>query len=87
MKKILTERELNVLSLLACGYTNNKISDILHISVHTTKAHLESIYDKLDISNRLQAVIKGIKLGLIQPNDILTDINKGEISLSHLYKS
>jgi DNA-binding CsgD family transcriptional regulator len=38
---------------------------MLHISVHTVKAHLEAIYDKLGVSNRVQAAIKAVKLELI----------------------
>lgn len=72
MKPVLTEREMNVLVLLSYGLTNKQISDKLHISVHTTKAHLESIYDKLDVTNRLQAVVRAVFIGLIDVNDILT---------------
>lgn len=63
---------MNVLVLLSYGFTNKQISDNLHISVHTTKAHLESIYDKLDVTNRLQAVVRAVFIGLIDVNDILT---------------
>ena len=62
---ILTEREMNVLYWLVLGLTNKEISEKLHISVHTTKAHLESIYEKLNVSNRIQAVVKGLHSGLI----------------------
>ena len=71
MKPILTEREMNVLILLSYGLTNKEISEKLHISVHTTKAHLESIYDKLDVTNRLQAVVRAVFMGIIDINDIL----------------
>ena len=66
MKNILTERELEVLELLVKGYNNSEISEKLHVSVHTTKAHLESIYEKLDVQNRVQACIKGITLKLVE---------------------
>ena len=46
MKHTLTERELNVLKYLVRGMRNEEISDKLNISVHTTKAHLEAIYQK-----------------------------------------
>ena len=72
MKPILTEREMNVLLLLSYGLTNKQISEKLHISVHTTKAHLESIYDKLDVANRLQAVVRAVFIGIIDINEILT---------------
>lgn len=72
MKPILTERELNVLEYLAKGLKNDQISDKLHISVHTTKAHLESIYEKFGVTNRVQAAIKAVALGII---DIKSTIN------------
>ena len=64
----LTEREKNVLLNLAQGLTNEEISARLHISVHTVKAHLEAIYDKLAVSNRVQAAMKAVVLGLIDLN-------------------
>ncbi len=63
--KYLTERELNVLFYLASGLTNNEISSVLNISVHTTKAHLESIFEKLGVKNRVQAAIKAVSLELV----------------------
>ena len=62
----LTEREQNVVNYLAQGLNNDEISKLLNISVHTTKAHLESIYEKFEVHNRVQAVIKAIKLGIIE---------------------
>ena len=62
---ILTERENNVLYYLAQGYQNNEIGRRLNISVHTVKAHLETIYEKLGVTNRVQAVVKGVQLDYI----------------------
>ena len=76
MSIYLTERELQVLRLLANGYKNKEISLMLNISVHTTKAHLEAIYEKFNIDNRLQAAVMGIKLGLIDTNEILVSVNE-----------
>ena len=64
----LTEREFNVISLVVEGLTNSQIAEKLHISVHTVKAHLEAIYDKFGVSNRVQATIKAIVLGLVDIN-------------------
>ena len=61
-KDTLTPRELEVLNLVIKGYHNPKISEILCISEHTTKAHLASIYEKLQVSNRIQAIIKYLKI-------------------------
>ena len=62
----LTERERNVLYYLVQGYKNNEIGDELNISVHTVKAHLEAIYDKLGVNNRVQAAIKAFRLEYIK---------------------
>ncbi len=67
----LTERESFVLYLLCKGLKNEEIADELSISVHTVKAHLESIYEKLNVTNRVQASIKSIKLGLIDIERVL----------------
>lgn len=57
-KDTLTPREMEVLNLVIKGYHNPKISEILCISEHTTKAHLASIYEKLHVTNRIQTIIK-----------------------------
>ena len=71
MKQLLTERERDVIKLLTKGFTNNEISEILHISIHTTKAHLESIYEKIEVSNRLQASIKAVYDGIVDIEDAI----------------
>ena len=68
MENHLTEREMNLLFYLAQGLTNEEIAEKLHISVHTVKAHLEAIYDKLAVINRVQAAMKAVVLGLIDLN-------------------
>ena len=70
MKLALTDRELNVLKYLVRGMRNEEISEMLNISVHTTKAHLEAIYQKLEVTNRVQAAIKAVKTGLIKLDSI-----------------
>lgn len=68
---MLTERELNVLEYLVKGFKNDQISDKLHISVHTTKAHLESIYEKFGVTNRVQAAIKAVALGIVDIRSVI----------------
>ena len=53
----LTSREIEVLKLVVKGYNNNQIAQSLFISVHTVKAHLECIYRKLNVHNKVQAAI------------------------------
>ncbi len=61
----LTAREMDVLKLIVKGYTNNQIAKELFISVHTVKAHLECIYRKLYVHNKVQAAIYAVVNGLI----------------------
>ena len=53
----LTQREKDVLNLLVKGYSNSRIAKELVISVHTVKAHIESIYRKFGVHNKVQAAI------------------------------
>ncbi len=53
----LTKRERQILNFLMAGLSNKEISDMLEISIHTVKNHLYSIYNKLGVSGRTQAVI------------------------------
>ncbi len=61
--EMFTERERDVLYLLLLGLNNREISRKLFISNHTTKAHVASIYKKLNVANRVQAAIKSVKIG------------------------
>jgi DNA-binding NarL/FixJ family response regulator len=61
----LTERELEVLGLLARGLANKQIAVELGISEHTVKFHVSSIYTKLDVTNRTEAVRAGLRGGWI----------------------
>lgn len=63
----LTPRELEILRHLAAGKTNRRISEELHLSLSTVKRHLERIISKLGVSDRTQAAVKAIELGLIEP--------------------
>ena len=62
----LTKQELCVLELVAKGMINKEIAEELNISIATTKAHLESIYKKLNAHNRVQAVVKAISQQIIE---------------------
>ena len=61
----LTNREIEVLRLLAKGVSNNEIAGQLYISSETVKRHLSTIYRKLAVKNRHQAVISGKSIGII----------------------
>ena len=61
----LTQRELEVLQLLAEGATNSEISRRLYISPKTTKNHLAAIFQKLDVTNRTHALVRAVVMGLV----------------------
>jgi DNA-binding NarL/FixJ family response regulator len=61
----LTERESEVLNLLAKGLANKQIAVSLGISEHTVKFHVSSIYTKLNVTNRTEAVREGLRGGWI----------------------
>lgn len=62
---VLTDREIQVLRLIAKGETNNAISGILAISPHTVKSHVIHIFNKLGVSDRTQALVSAIRHRLI----------------------
>ena len=62
----LSERELEVLSLLASGKTNSEVAGDLFISVGTVKSHTGNIYRKLDAKNRAQALTRARDLELLR---------------------
>jgi len=60
----LTERQVEVLRLIARGLTNREIAEVLHITEQTAKSHVKHIYSALDVSNRTEAVMRMRELGL-----------------------
>jgi two-component system response regulator DesR len=61
----LTEREREVLELIASGATNREIAGSLYLSPHTVKEHTSSLYRKLEVRNRAEAVQRAQRLGLL----------------------
>lgn len=57
----LTSRETQILKLITQGYSNNEIAKELFVSINTTKAHVASILQKLEVDDRLQAALKALK--------------------------
>jgi two-component system, NarL family, response regulator YdfI len=63
--QILTAREIEVLIQIGAGLANKAIAHNLQISDHTVKFHISSIFQKLDVATRTEAVTAGIRMGLI----------------------
>ena len=61
----LSERELEVLDLIAAGYSNAEIAQKLHIAIGTVKRHINNVYGKLGVGSRTQAIAKARDIDLI----------------------
>lgn len=64
-KPPLTERELEILQLLADGYSNSETAEKLSLSQHTIKTHIGNILQKLAVDDRTQAVVKAMRQGWV----------------------
>jgi DNA-binding NarL/FixJ family response regulator len=62
---LLTEREREVLDLVAAGSTNREIAEALYLSPHTVKEHTSALYRKLGARNRAEAVQRAQRIGLL----------------------
>jgi NarL family two-component system response regulator LiaR len=61
----LSDRELDVLRLIANGKDNSEIAEALHISPKTVKNHISNILMKLQIENRIQAAVYAVRSGIV----------------------
>ncbi|MEQ1823827.1 MAG: helix-turn-helix transcriptional regulator [Fimbriimonadaceae bacterium] len=61
----LSQREIQILSLIAAGNQSSDVADILFLSKRTVDSHLARTYNKLQVCNRLQAVAAARELGLV----------------------
>jgi DNA-binding NarL/FixJ family response regulator len=69
MRTNLTARELEVLNMLARGLTNKEIGNALNISGNTVRNHVNSITEKLEVSDRTEAATTAIHRGIIEVNN------------------
>ncbi len=69
----LTERELDILRLLARGRTNEQIAVTLHLSIGTVRNYVSTLFSKLDVSDRTQAALLAVRYGLVTAQDIQQD--------------
>lgn len=63
--KPLTEREYEVLKFVVMGKSNTEIAEELFISVHTAKAHVCSILQKMSVNDRVQAAVKAVREDIV----------------------
>ena len=76
----LTDREIEILSLVARGLTNKVVGIKLKISDRTVQGHIARIFEKLQASNRTEAVMRSVSLGLIQlPEEMQENANTFDI--------
>lgn len=69
----LTRREVEVLTLVIEGKSSKEVAELLFVSKRTVDFHLANIYDKLQVSNRVQAFRRAARLGLIPFNPSFAD--------------
>ncbi|MEW6269947.1 MAG: response regulator transcription factor [Thermodesulfobacteriota bacterium] len=62
---ILTARELEILTLVAKGFSVSEVGELLGIAARTVTTHVQHIYEKLEVSSRSQAIYEAVNLGLI----------------------
>lgn len=67
MRVAITDREREVLTLLVKGFQNEEIGRRLGISFDTVKQHVKHIFEKLDVSTRVEATTEAIRTGLVEP--------------------
>ena len=67
---LLSERESEILRLVALGMSNKEIAEKLFLSERTIKAHLTNIFNKFNVASRSEAIVKGLQWGLVTLENI-----------------
>ena len=79
VNELLSERETEMLKLLATGMNNKQIAEKLCLSLRTVKAHMSNIFTKMNVASRSEALVESLKSGLITLEDIKQeDISKSQ---------
>ena len=79
----LTKTEVEILKLIACGYSYEEMAHKCYITLATIRCHTNSIYSKLGVNNRVRAIIKGIKLKYLDTSDLKDiDVEEGFAALT-----
>ena len=66
MRPSLSEREIEIVRLVAKGFSNDELAERLHLSPETIKAHLRHVYEKLGVESRVEAVTEAMRTGLVE---------------------
>jgi DNA-binding NarL/FixJ family response regulator len=66
----LNDREIEILRLISRGYTNSEIAQTIHLSEGTVRNYISALFSKLDVSDRTQAALQGLRYGLADINDV-----------------
>jgi len=70
MKDLLSDREMEMLKLLATGMSNKEIAEKLCLSLRTVKAHMSNIFTKMNVASRSEALVEALRRGLLTLEDI-----------------
>ena len=65
--RALSPREQEVLELIARGFSYADIARLKHVTVHTVKSHIKSLYGKLAVNSKSEAVYEATQMGLLRP--------------------
>ena len=68
---VISERETEIIALIAEGCTNGQIAEKLYLSSHTVGTHRKNIMQKLGVNNTAAVVMYAVKTGLVNPNRFL----------------
>ena len=70
MKDLLSDRETEMLKLLATGMSNKEIAEKLCLSLRTVKAHMSNIFTKMNVASRSEALVEALRKGLLTLEDV-----------------
>jgi NarL family two-component system response regulator LiaR len=70
LKEVLSDRETEMLKLLATGMSNKEIAEKLCLSLRTVKAHMSNIFTKMNVASRSEALVEALRKGLLTLEDI-----------------
>jgi DNA-binding NarL/FixJ family response regulator len=73
VRDLLSDREMEMLRLLATGMSNKEIADKLYLSLRTVKAHMSNIFTKMNVASRSEALVESLRKGLLTLDDIKKD--------------